>query len=123
MDHVPFRERRDFIRASINIDVFCVVQDVVKWIDVFTVRAKNICKKGMFLDSEEIMPPGKEVYLQFFLPHQKTHFKVHAKVTWNRFDDVVTGIGVCFTDISPNHEEMIEHYVLKNYDFSSPSQY
>lgn len=123
MDYVPFRERRNFIRASKDIDVFCVVQDVVKWIDVFTVRAKNICRKGMFLDSEEIMPPGSEVYLQFFLPHQKTHFKVRAKVTWNRFDDVVTGIGVYFTDISPNHEEMIEHYVLKNYDFSSPSQY
>ena len=115
----PYRERREFIRAPLRVDVFCVIPNSERWLDVFTMRAKNISQKGIFLETTEIITPGKEVYVQFYLDNHLVHFKESGKVIWNRFDKTAQGIGIYFSDIGKKYEKMIEHYVLKHYDFGN----
>ncbi|MFH1379060.1 MAG: PilZ domain-containing protein [bacterium] len=118
-----FSERRHFIRAQVTMDVLCARQDQVKWLDVFIARSKNICKRGIFVETEELVPPAREVYIQFNLANIAYHFRVNSKVIWNSADDIIRGIGLLFTDIGPKYEQMIEHYVLRHYDFRSPSKF
>ncbi len=74
----------------------------------------------MFVQADDIMPQGQDIYLQFYLPNIATHFRVSGKVIWSRMDNATKGMGIYFTDIDPQLEEMIEHYVLRKYDFKSP---
>lgn len=113
----PFRERRGFIRAPFRVDIFCVIPNPERWLDVLTLRAKNISQKGIFLETTEIITPGKDIYVQFYLDNNLAHFKVSGKVIWNRCDKVAQGLGVFFAGIGTTYEKMIEHYVLKHYDF------
>lgn len=119
----PFRERRHYIRSVCAVDILCAIPSKVEWLDVFTVRSKNISRRGFFLQTNDIIQPGRELYMQFCLVNYTTHFRIYTKVIWNRFDPIINGMGVYFEDIGEKFEEMIEHYVLKHYDFKSASNF
>lgn len=123
MARFRFNERRHFIRARVNMDVLCAKQDKEKWLDVFSARSKNICSRGIFVQTDEIIPPARELFIQFHLANIAFHFRVNSKVIWSRTDKIMQGLGLFFTDIGPKYEKVIEHYVLRHYDFNSPSQY
>ena len=50
-------------------------------------------------------------------------FGVVPKVIWNRMDKLIHGMGLFFTDIGPKYEELLEHYVLRHYDFKYLPKY
>jgi Tfp pilus assembly protein PilZ len=113
-------DRRKHIRAYVDFDVLLAKRSENGWIDAYTARAKNISRRGICIETDDIIPPGKEVCVQFNLPNISAHYCVNAKVIWARCDDAVRAMGLLFTDIGEQHEEMIEHYVLKKYNFANP---
>jgi Tfp pilus assembly protein PilZ len=114
------KERRQFIRAVVDLDVLYAKRSTSGWLDVYTSKARNLCRKGMFLETDEILSAGQDIYLQFYLPNISMQFRVSGKVIWSKLDGIIRGMGVYFTDIGDKYEEMLEHYVLRKYDFKSP---
>ena len=64
----------------------------------------NISAGGVFLDTTEPCLPGEQISMTFLLPNQKKPVKTTGEIVWK----ASVGVGIKFTSVSEDLEEMIE---------------
>ncbi len=64
--------------------------------DVSCFHSFDISSTGICLATDEPLPEGKLVILQFYTPHSAKAITVDAKVVWSRHDQQVSGMGLKF---------------------------
>jgi len=64
--------------------------------DVSCFHSFDISSTGISLATDEPLPEGKVVKLQFYTPHSAKAITVDAEVIWSRHDPQVSGMGLKF---------------------------
>ena len=92
------KERRAFIRKTCSIPVSYATYD-----RVYSNTIKNICQKGVFIETQRPLFVGEELILSFSMPGFGKALKVKGEIV----QVSRSGIGVEFKSMSPYVEEMI----------------
>lgn len=114
-----YAEQRRYIRAEANLDIQCAVRTRNKKLRTFGAFSTNICRRGMFIMTDVAYRRGTRIYVHFRINYVAPLFHVTTEVAWRRMDTMMQGIGLHFIDIDSQSEELIDHYVLKNYRLRS----
>ena len=92
-------DRRKHPRKSCFIPATWATSDAV-----LTDFIWNISAGGVFLDTSEPCSPGEHISMTFLLPNQEEPVKTTGEIVWK----ASVGVGVKFTSVSKDLEEMIE---------------
>lgn len=78
-------------------------------------QSVNISASGMLIRTNEHYPLGSEVSLEFSLPGVNEPIIAEAQVVRHAIPDreQITGMGLKFTDIGPEHKMRLEQYLSK----------
>ncbi len=98
------------------------VLDVKYWVgtqervDVYEVRAVNICEDGIFLKTDLPLALGTEVALEFSLPDNSFTMRVTGQVVWTGVTkdvhgNVLKGKGIWFTECSDECRLKLRNFV------------
>jgi Tfp pilus assembly protein PilZ len=66
----------------------------------------DISAFGVFVETNEPFPTGREISLSFSLPNHHKPFSLKGKVVWSGSQ----GIGVKFDYLSPHHQEILKAF-------------
>jgi len=78
----------------------------------------NLSKGGVFIETATPLPLQSQIHFTFMLPDINVKIEATGKVVWT-YDvkkgtgKVVSGMGIKFTDLSPQHKAQIEEYLIK----------
>jgi uncharacterized protein (TIGR02266 family) len=81
-------------------------------------RVTNLSRGGLFIESRHPLPIQSEIDLTFTLPEFQITISAKGRVVWN-FDmkkgthRLITGSGIRFTEITPEHRMILEAYLEK----------
>lgn len=77
--------------------------------------AQNLSAKGIFIQTDHPLPPGADVHVTVTDDGGEVLFEAQATVVWHRtIDDTLDsppGMGLKFTDVSPEAQAMIDSLV------------
>jgi uncharacterized protein (TIGR02266 family) len=111
MEVTPMASREPRYSVSINVDYSTR--------DMFLAsRVTNLSRGGLFIESRHPLPIQSEIDLTFTLPEFQITICAKGRVVWN-YDmrkgthRLITGSGIRFTDISPEHRMILEAYLEK----------
>jgi uncharacterized protein (TIGR02266 family) len=119
--------RRQHRRVDFFQKVRVVVPDEETTVDLF---AANVSEGGMFLRSNQPLPQGKKVELEFDVPTGKVRVE-DCEVIWSRpfepinLDGQPAGMGIQFKAMTPDARQTIESFIedaLDNEPASTPGQ-
>jgi Tfp pilus assembly protein PilZ len=65
---------------------------------------------GVFIETNEVFPKGKDLLLKFSLPDQSQPFTLSGKIAWSSSK----GFGVEFDDVSPLQGDMLKSFIGQN---------
>jgi uncharacterized protein (TIGR02266 family) len=65
---------------------------------------------GVFIETDEKFPKGKELLLKFSLPNQPQPFTFSGKIAWSS----PKGFGVKFEDVTPTQGDILKSFVNQN---------
>ena len=65
---------------------------------------------GVFIETNEVFPKGKDLLLKFSLPNRSQPFTLSGKIAWSSSK----GFGVKFDDVSPLQGDMLKSFIGKN---------
>ena len=100
-------------RFSVTINVDFSTKDMF-----LASRVTNLSRGGLFIESRQPLPIQSEIDLTFTLPEFQITISAKGRVAWN-FDmkkgtqRLITGSGIRFTDIAPEHRMILEAYLEK----------
>jgi uncharacterized protein (TIGR02266 family) len=102
-------ERRAYKRIELAVDIDFIGQD-----NFYTGFTEDISEGGLFVATYELKPLGTEFDLVFSLP-DGYEVKARAVVRWlrdphNITEDSHPGMGLQFTEVSPEHRRAIESF-------------
>jgi len=112
------RNRRKDARFEVKIKVDYSTKDIF-----VSNYVTNLSKGGVFIETKTPLPVQSEIRLTFILPEFNVKIEAKGKVVWT-YDvkkgtsKVVSGMGIKFTDLSPENKAQIEEYLMK---LSQPS--
>jgi uncharacterized protein (TIGR02266 family) len=112
------RDRRKDTRLDVKIKVDYSTKDIF-----VSNYVTNLSKGGVFIETKTPLPVQSEIHFIFILPDFNVKIEAKGKVVWT-YDvkkgtgKVVSGMGIKFTDLSPQHKAQIEEYLMK---LSQPS--
>lgn len=97
------REKRVHNRAAVNADFQTVDEFVSEYVS-------NISKGGVFIRAKDPIPVGTEVDLKFSVWIGDDHHMVQGlgRVVHNNSLNGQSGMGVTFTDLTPESRELID---------------
>src|SRR5262245_11424333 len=81
-------------------------------------RVTNLSRGGLLIESRHPLPIHSEIDLTFTLPEFQITINAKGRVVWN-FDmrkgtpHLITGSGIRFTEITPEHRMILEAYIEK----------
>jgi c-di-GMP-binding flagellar brake protein YcgR len=110
MEEKEMKERRQYKRTNITIDVACNMSRQQSWFEAGT---RNICCRGICLIARASLTPGSVLHLRFKLPDLSRRIDVTGKVIWEDYvienDQYI--IGIQFTEINQADIELIGKFV------------
>ena len=65
---------------------------------------------GVFIETNERFPKGKELMLKFSLPNRKQPFTFSGKIAWSS----PKGFGVKFDNVNPVQEDLLKSFIEQN---------
>jgi len=107
------RNRRKDARFEVKIKVDYSTKDIF-----VSNYVTNLSKGGVFIETKTPLPVQSEIRLTFILPEFNVKIEAKGKVVWT-YDvkkgtsKVVSGMGIKFTDLSPENKAKIEEYLMK----------
>ncbi|MBI3597109.1 MAG: TIGR02266 family protein [Nitrospirae bacterium] len=107
------RNRRKDTRFDVKIKVDYSTKDIF-----VSNYVTNLSKGGVFIETKTSLPVQSEIHCTFILPDFNVKIEAKGRVVWT-YDvkkgtgKVVSGMGIKFTDLSPQHKAQIEEYLLK----------
>jgi uncharacterized protein (TIGR02266 family) len=107
------RDRRKDARFDVKIKVDYSTKDIF-----VSNYVTNLSKGGVFIETETPLPLQSQIHFTFILPDFNVKIEAKGKVVWT-YDvkkgtgRVVTGMGIKFTKLSPQHRAQIEEYLMK----------
>jgi len=81
---------------------------------------RDISRTGIFIYSENPMPTGQEVDLEFKLPYFDGVHIIRGLIIWHNTENQLTGFGVEFVESSESLRASIEEYIRLFYQYHSP---
>lgn len=78
--------------------------------------AMNISKGGVFIKAKKPEPKGSEIRMVFRLPNSSREIHTIGKVVFVNQDRRQSGMGIKFTDITPENLNLIGNYVKSFYE-------
>ncbi|MBD3272672.1 MAG: hypothetical protein GF384_09075 [Elusimicrobia bacterium] len=119
MSWPEFRERRKYIRVLASTEVLVFVPEIPGFLSIAISRSSNICRRGIMVDNPRLLKPKKSYLIKFHLANLAITFGMTAQVRWNKETQDGYTTGMYFKDIEAEPEELIDHYVLKTYNFKT----
>ncbi len=103
-------EKRRFVRAQMEANVRWASDDKQG-----VAMMQNIGRSGMFFETEELLPAGTMLKLDWDLPDDSMTVQATAIVVWTTHQTArsPSGLGVQFKDVTPRHQEAIVDSVLR----------
>lgn len=65
---------------------------------------------GVFIETNEVIPKGRDLLLKFSLPNRSQPFTLSGKVAWSSSK----GFGVKFDDVTPLQEDLLKSFIGQN---------
>jgi uncharacterized protein (TIGR02266 family) len=118
------RLQRDPIQGAPRVSL-CEPVRIVDGPDVSWGRACNLSHSGVFVESDEPLPPDTEVWLQFRLPETAGQLSTSAKVVWRRDHDAVDdrrGMGLRFLAIDRSTAHRVDEFVYERAERPAPTK-
>ncbi len=102
------KDRRRYQRVSIDVLV-----NYTNYKIFFCNPAMNISKGGVFIKAKRPEPKGSEIKMVFRLPDSSREIHTIGKVVFVNQDPEQSGMGIKFTDITPEELTLIRNYVKR----------
>jgi uncharacterized protein (TIGR02266 family) len=101
------------LQSRVPVQLKVVFQDVGEVLEAFST---NLGAGGMLLNTDRDLDTGYRLRLRFQLPGIKEEFNTGAEVAWRRKDlGGGTGVGLRFTDLSPEDRGRIARFVTERW--------
>lgn len=105
-------ERRQFQRVSLEARISFESEN-----NFYTGFTGDLSEGGIFVSTYDLQPIGTEIELEFMLPEGPV-VKIVGIVKWLKepqgtHEDISPGMGIEFTNVSPEHQAAIQRFISK----------
>ncbi len=112
--------QKDEQRVESRVSIDIILNKYIKG-RPYLCRASNLSRRGIFVHRvNEPLHPGKSVGLQFQVPGDDRVITCAGEVVHEH--DWVDADGILFTSIAPEHQKIIDNYIMDQLDWSQQLQ-
>lgn len=97
-------EERTCKRKTVEVGCWLVEMDGASCFHTFDLSEGGVC-----VNTDEPLPVGRVVTLQFFTPKGAAPVSITAEVVWSRLEPTA-GMGLRFTDLDPKALQIIKEF-------------